>query len=207
MAWNNERGINIKKQFCYQWQWKQNFISPRDQRRPYCESNRSWTLRSANITADIYNMVDFRGHQLYFQGNGKISLFKGNTRLLEYEEKWLSHVDSKITTDGRWKLTSNKQPFKKCPTPRKLCLLYWSQRKPMQAWSSDTYKNCWNKEELQSRESPYWFNCQLQCSRKGSGFKYRRTWNCHRDWVRKSCEANWKDCWRRELYLHLSCWW
>lgn len=49
---------------------------------------------------EIYNMVEFRGHQLYFQGNGRITLFKGNNRLLEYEEKWLSQVESKITTDG-----------------------------------------------------------------------------------------------------------
>ena len=45
-------------------------------------------------------MVDFKGHQVYFQANGRISLFKGNNRLLEYEEKWLSLVESKITADG-----------------------------------------------------------------------------------------------------------
>ena len=45
-------------------------------------------------------MIDYKGNQLYFLKNGKITLFKGEARLLEYEEKWLSQIESKITSDG-----------------------------------------------------------------------------------------------------------
>lgn len=46
-------------------------------------------------------MIEFRGNQLYFLGNGRITLYKDSNRILDYEEKWLSQIESKITTDGR----------------------------------------------------------------------------------------------------------
>ena len=95
-------------------------------------------------------MVEFKGHQLYFQGNGRISLFKRNARLLEYEEKWLSQVDSKITTDGKQHFNSYKKSFKRSATAWKFRLLYWGQRKPVQIRSSNTDKNCRDKAQLQS---------------------------------------------------------
>ena len=51
--------------------------------------------------SDIYNMIEFKGHQLYFLGTGQIVLYKGDSKLLEYEEKWLSKVESKFTEESK----------------------------------------------------------------------------------------------------------
>lgn len=48
---------------------------------------------------DIYNYVEYRGHQLYFQANGKIVLYRGNERLIQTEEKW--QTESKAGSGGR----------------------------------------------------------------------------------------------------------
>jgi hypothetical protein len=38
--------------------------------------------------SEVYNYVEYKDHQLYFQGDGTVTLFKGNTKLIEYEEKF-----------------------------------------------------------------------------------------------------------------------
>ena len=68
------------------------------------------------ITWGIYNMIDYKGNQLYFLKNGKITLFKGEARLLEYEEKWLSQIESKITSDGIIVIISYWKLLKGCST-------------------------------------------------------------------------------------------
>lgn len=49
--------------------------------------------------SEIYNSIDYAGHQLYFLKDGKIMLYSGATKKLEVEERWLSQTESKFSPD------------------------------------------------------------------------------------------------------------